>query len=74
MALWVGGAEQQACVSATAPYCAGCRRRIMFLAEAVGIAWVVGWFLLYTIVILSAIYTAIYLIFKIIDFIRKELE
>ena len=46
----------------------------MFLAEAVGIAWVVGWFLLYTIVILSAIYTAIYLIFKIIDFIRKELE
>jgi len=46
----------------------------MFFAEACGIAWVISWFVLYSVVILSAVLTAIYIIFKVIDFIRKELE
>ena len=47
---------------------------IMFFAEAWGIAWVISWFLLYSIAILSTVLTAIYIICKIIDYIRKELE
>jgi hypothetical protein len=46
----------------------------MFFADIGGIAWVISWFVLYSVVILSAIFTAIYIICKIVDFIRKELE
>jgi hypothetical protein len=46
----------------------------MFFADIAGIAWVISWMILYACVILSGIYFALYIIFKIIDFIRKELE
>ena len=47
----------------------------MFFADVLaGVAWVIGWMILYSCVILSGIYFALYIIFWIIDLIRKELE
>lgn len=46
----------------------------MFFADIAGIAWVISWVILSACVILSCIYFALYIILKIIDFIRKELE
>jgi len=44
------------------------------LVEIADIAWVIGWFILYSSMTLSAIYCALYIIFKLIDYIRKELD
>lgn len=44
------------------------------LLDLAGIAWVIGWFVLYTSITLSALYCAGYIIFKLIDYIRKELD
>jgi ABC-type microcin C transport system permease subunit YejE len=38
------------------------------------IVWVVGWFILYSWLILSIIYCAGFIILKLIDYIRKELD
>ena len=46
----------------------------MFFADIAGITWVIGWMILYSCVILSGIYFALYIILWIIDRIRKELE
>lgn len=46
----------------------------MFFADIGGVAWVVAWIILSVWVILSTIFFALYIIFKIIDFIKKELE
>jgi len=42
--------------------------------ELADVAWVIGWFVLYSWLILSAIYVALFIIFKVVDFIKKELE
>ena len=44
------------------------------LLDIAGIVWVISWFLLYSSLTLSAIYCAGYIIFKLIDYIRKELD
>lgn len=44
------------------------------LLDIAGIVWVVACFVLYTSLTLSAIYCAGYLIFKLIEIIRKELD
>lgn len=44
------------------------------LLEFADIAWVVGWIILYSSLSLSALYCAGYIIFKIIEIIKKELE
>jgi len=36
--------------------------------------WVISSFILYSSLLLSAIYCALFIIFKLIDFIRKELD
>jgi hypothetical protein len=47
----------------------------MFCLLDIGsIVWVIGWFVLYSSLTLSAIYCAGYLIFKLIEIIRKELD
>ena len=46
----------------------------MFFADIGGIAWVVGWIILAIWIIFSTIFFALYIIFKIIHFIKKELE
>lgn len=47
----------------------------MFFADVLaGVAWVIGWVVLSVWIILSMILFAIYIICKIIEFIRKELE
>lgn len=46
----------------------------MFFADIGGVAWVIGWVVLSVWIILSMILFAIYIICKIIEFIRKELE
>ena len=38
------------------------------------IVWVIASFILYSSMTLSAIYCALYIIFKLIDFLRKELD
>jgi hypothetical protein len=38
------------------------------------IVWVIASFILYSSMTLSAIYCALYIIFKLIDFIKKELD
>jgi ABC-type microcin C transport system permease subunit YejE len=38
------------------------------------IVWVIGWFILYSWLILSIIYCAGFIILKLIDYIRKELD
>jgi len=38
------------------------------------IVWVISSFILYSSLLLSAIYCALYIIFKLIDYIRKELD
>ena len=47
---------------------------IMFFADIAGVAWAIGWVILSVWIILSMILFAIYIICKIIEFIRKELE
>jgi hypothetical protein len=44
------------------------------LLDLAGVVWVISWFVLYSWLILSAIYCAGYLIFKLIEIIRKELD
>lgn len=46
----------------------------MFFADIGGVAWAIAWVVLSVWVILSTIFFALYIIFKIIDFIKKELE
>jgi len=38
------------------------------------IVWVISSFILYSSLLLSAIYCALYIVLKLIDFIRKELD
>jgi hypothetical protein len=38
------------------------------------IVWVIASFILYSSMTLSAIYCALFIIFKLIDYIRKELD
>jgi len=38
------------------------------------IVWVISSFILYSSLLLSAIYCALFIIFKLIDFIKKELD
>ena len=44
------------------------------LLDLAGVVWVISWFVLYTSLTLSALYCAGYIIFKLIDYIRKELD
>jgi hypothetical protein len=44
------------------------------LLDLAGVVWVIGWFVLYSSLTLSALYCAGYIIFKLIDCIRKELD
>jgi hypothetical protein len=44
------------------------------LLEIGAIVWVISSFILYSSLLLSALYCAGYIIFKLIDFIRKELD
>lgn len=44
------------------------------LLDLAGVVWVISWFLLYSSLTLSALYCAGYIIFKLIDYIRKELD
>ena len=46
----------------------------MFFADITGVAWVIGWVILSVWIILSMIVFALYIICKIIEFIKKELE
>jgi len=47
---------------------------MLCLLELKDIVWVIGWFILYSWLILSAIYCAGYIILKLIDFIKEEFE
>ena len=47
---------------------------MLCLLDLAGVVWVIGWFVLYSSLTLSAIYCAGYLIFKLIEIIRKELD
>jgi len=44
------------------------------LLDLAGVVWVISWFVLYSWITLSAIFCAVFIIFKLIDFIRKELD
>ena len=44
------------------------------LVEIADIAWVIASFVLYSSFLLSALYCALFIIFKLIDYIRKELD
>jgi hypothetical protein len=44
------------------------------LLDLAGVVWVIGWFVLYSSMTLSAIYCALFIIFKLIEYIRKELD
>jgi hypothetical protein len=44
------------------------------LLDLAGVVWVIGWFVLYSSLTLSAIYCALYIILKLIEVIRKELD
>lgn len=44
------------------------------LLDIAGVVWVISWFLLYSWITLSAIYCAGYIILKLIDYIKKELD
>jgi hypothetical protein len=46
----------------------------MFFADMAGVAWAIGWVILSVWIILSMIVFALYIICKLIEFIRKELE
>ena len=46
----------------------------MFFVDIAGAAWAIAWVVLSVWVTLSMIFFALYIIFKIIDFIKKELE
>jgi len=47
----------------------------MFCLLDIGaIVWVIASFILYSSLTLSAIYCALYIIFKLIDYIKKELD
>ena len=47
---------------------------MLCLLDLAGVVWVISWFVLYTSLTLSALYCAGYIIFKLIDYIRKELD
>jgi ABC-type microcin C transport system permease subunit YejE len=47
---------------------------MLCLLELKDIVWVIGWFILYSWIFLSIIYCAGYIILKLIDFIKEELE
>jgi len=47
---------------------------MLCLLELKDIVCVIGWFILYSWLILSVIYCAGYIILKLIDFIKEELE
>ena len=47
---------------------------MLCLLDMAGVVWVIGWFVLYSSLTLSAIYCAGYLVFKLIEIIRKELD
>jgi len=47
---------------------------MFFLLDLSGVVWGIGWFVLYSSLTLSAIYCALFIIFKLIDYIRKELD
>jgi len=47
---------------------------MLCLLDLAGVVWVISWFLLYSSLTLSAIYCAGYIILKLIDYIRKELD
>ena len=47
---------------------------MLCLLEFKDIVWVIGWFILYSWLILSIIYCAGFIILKLIDYIRKELD
>ncbi len=47
---------------------------MLCLIELADIAWVIGTILIYLCLGLSLLYCALFLIFKIVDIIRKELE
>jgi ABC-type microcin C transport system permease subunit YejE len=44
------------------------------LLDLAGVVWVISWFLLYSWITLSAIFCALFVILKLIDYIRKELD
>jgi len=47
----------------------------MFCLLDIGaIVWVIASFILYSSLTLSAIYCALYIIFKLVDYIKKELD
>ena len=47
---------------------------MLCLLDFAGVVWVISWFLLYSSLTLSALYCAGYIIFKLIDYIKKELD
>jgi hypothetical protein len=47
---------------------------MLCLLELKDIVWAIGWFILYSWIFLSIIYCAGYIILKLIDFIKEELE
>jgi len=47
---------------------------MLCLLELKEIVWVIGWLILYSWIFLSIIYCAGYIILKLIDFIKEELE
>jgi hypothetical protein len=44
------------------------------LLDLAGVVWVISWFVLYSWITLSAIFCAVFIIFKLIEIIRKELD
>jgi ABC-type microcin C transport system permease subunit YejE len=47
---------------------------MLCLLDLKDIVWVVSWFILYSWLILSIIYCAGFIILKLIDYIKKELD
>lgn len=47
---------------------------MLCLLDIKDIVWVIGWFVLYSWIFLSIIYCAGYIILKLIDFIKEELD
>ena len=47
---------------------------MLCLLELKDIVWVIGWLILFSWLILSIIYCAGFIILKLIDYIRKELD
>jgi ABC-type microcin C transport system permease subunit YejE len=47
---------------------------MLCLLDMAGVVWVVCWFVLYSWITLSAIFCALFIILKLIDYIRKELD